>query len=137
MRGKAMHMKLRKPAMCLLACLLLMATQSIVLAQGRGRGAGAPSGNPGRGGPPAGVGVDRGINTSSDRSDGRADIGRSTASDRSNGRSDAGLDRARLQRENAQRAENELREHPGMTASLHTNANDFRASYRAALLTNP
>lgn len=133
-----MHLKVRKPAVFLLACVFLIAMQSIVSAQGRGRGRGGPpSGNPGMGGPPAGVGVDRGINTSSDRSDGRADVGRSTASDRSNGRSDAGLDRARLQRENAQRAENELREHPGMAASLHTNANDLRAGYRAALLTNP
>ena len=132
-----MHMKLRKPAICLLACLLLMATQSIVLAQGRGRGAGAPSGNPGRGGPPSGVGVDRGINTSSDRSSGRADTGRSTASDRSNGRSDAGLDRARLQRENAQQANDELRNHPGMAANLHTTANDLRKGYQAALAANP
>lgn len=132
-----MHVKPGKPAIFLLTCVFLIAMQSIVSAQGRGRGAGRPSGNPGTGGPPAGVGVDRGINTSSDRSNGRADAGRSTASDRSNGRSDAGLDRARLQRENSQQANNELRNHPELAARLHTNANDLRAGYQAALLTNP
>jgi hypothetical protein len=130
-------MKLGKPATFLLTCLLLMAMQSIVSAQGRGRGAGGPSGNRGVGGPPSGIGVDRGINTSSDRSNGRADTGRSTASDRSNGRSDAGLDRARLQRENAQQANDELRNHPGMAANLHTTANDLRSGYQAALAANP
>ncbi len=132
-----MHMKLGRSATFLLACAFLIGMQVIVSAQGRGRGAGAPSGNPGRGGPPSGVGVDRGINTSSDRSNGHADTGRSTASDRSNGRSDAGLDRARLRRENAQEANDELRDHPGMAANLHTTANDLRAGYQAALLTNP
>lgn len=132
-----MHSKLGKPAIFLLTCVLLIAMQSIISAQGRGHGGGPPSGNPGMGGPPAGVGVDRGINTSSDRSNGRADVGRSTASDRSNGRSDAGLDRARLQRENAQQANDELRNNPEMAAHLHTTANDLRAGYQAALLTNP
>ena len=89
------------------------------------------------GGPPSGVGVDRGINTSSDKSNGRANVGRSTASDRSNGRSDAGLDRARLQRENARQANDELRNHPELAARLHTTANDLRSGYQAALITNP
>lgn len=132
-----MHKKLSRSAMFLLACAFLIGMQSIISAQGRGRGAGPPSGNPGMGGPPAGVGVDRGINTSSGKSNGRADVGRSTASDRSNGRSDAGLDRARLQRENAQRANDELRNHPEMAARLHTTANDLRSGYQAALLANP
>jgi len=132
-----MYMRIKKPAIFLLTCVLLIAMQSIVSAQGRGRGGGAAPGNRGMGGPPAGVGVDRGINTSSDRSGGRADTGRGIASERSNGRSDAGLDRARLQRENAQQANDELRSHPGMAARLHTNANDLRAGYQAALLTNP
>lgn len=132
-----MHFKIGTSAIFLLTCVFLIAMQSIVSAQGRGRGAGPPSGNPGMGGPPSGVGVDRGINTSSDRSNGRADNGRATASDRSNGRSDAALDRARLQRENVLRADDELRGHPGMAASLHTTANDLRAGYRAALLANP
>ena len=132
-----MHMKLGRSTTFLLACAFLIGMQVIVSAQGRGRGAGAPSGNPGMGGPPSGVGVDRGINTSSDRSNGRADTGRSTASDRSNGRSDAGLDRARLQRENAKEANDELRNHPGMAANLHTTANDLRSGYQAALAANP
>ena len=83
------------------------------------------------------MGVDRGISTSSDRSNGRADTGRSTASDRSNGRSDSGLGRARLQRQNSQEADSELRDHPGMATSLHTTANDLRSGYHAALLANP
>lgn len=127
-----MDTKLRKFAMIVLACLFLAGMQAIVSAQGRGRPAGSPGG-----GPPAGVGVDRGIGTSSDRSNGRADTGRATASDRSNGRSDAGLERARLQRKNAQEADQELNDHPGMAARLHTTANDLRAGYQAALLTNP
>src|SRR5438876_7099714 len=122
-----------------LVFLLMAGLQVMASAQGRGRGGGGGGSSAGGrgGGPPSGVGVDRGINTSSDRSNGRADTGRSTASDRSNGRSDAGLDRARLQRENAAEANNELRNHPEMAASLHTTANDLRAGYRAALLTNP
>ena len=132
-----MHTKLRNLAMLIVVCLSLIGMQAIVSAQGRGHGAGAPSGNPGMGGPPAGVGVDRGIGTSSDRSNGRADTGRATASDRSNGRSDAGIDRARLQRENSERADQELSDHPGMAAALHITANDLRAGYQAALATNP
>jgi hypothetical protein len=48
-----------------------------------------------------------------------------------------GLDRARLRRENAQRADNDLKDHPEMAARLHTNANNLRAGYQAALLNNP
>jgi hypothetical protein len=121
-----------------LLLLLVAGLHVMASAQGRGRGAGGgpPAGNPG-GGPPSGVGVDRGISTSSDRSNGRADTGRGTASDRSNGRSDAGLDRARLQQQNSQQADKELRDHPGMAANLHTTANDLRSGYQAALATNP
>jgi len=111
--------------------------ESVAAAQGHGHGqGGSPAGNPGMGSP-GGIGVNRGINTSSDRSNGRADSGRSTASDRSNGRSDAGLDRARLQRENARHADEELNDHPQMAARLHTTANDLRSGYQGALLTNP
>ncbi len=131
-----MHVKLGKPAIFLLTCVFLIGMQSIGSGQGRGRGAGPPAGNPG-GGPPSGVGVDRGISTSSDRSNGRADTGRGTASDRSNGRSDAGLDRARLQEQNSQQADKELRDHPGFAANLHTTANDLRSGYQAALAANP
>ena len=132
-----MHAKLRKLGMLVLASVFLIGMQVIVSAQGRGRGAAGPPAGSRGGGPPAGVGVDRGIGTSSDRSNGRADKGRATASDRSNGRSDEGLDRARLQRENAQRADQELNDHPQMPARLHTTANDLRAGYQAALSTNP
>jgi hypothetical protein len=132
-----MHGKLSRSAMLVLACALLIAAHSIVLAQGRGKGGGRPSSNPGMGGPPSGVGVDRGISTSSDRSNGRADNGRGIASDNSNGRSDAGLVRARLQRENSLRADDELNDHPLMAPRLHTTARDLRAGYQAALLSNP
>jgi hypothetical protein len=77
------------------------------------------------------------MGTSSDRSGGRADSGRGTASDRSGGRSDAGLERARLQQQNSQQADHELRDHPQMAAKLHTTANDLRRGYQGALLTNP
>ena len=106
-------------------------------AQGRGRGGGGGGGRGMGGGRPAGVGVDRGIGRSSTSSDGRSDTGRGTASERSRGRSDAGLERARLRRENARRADDELREHPQMAARLRTTANDLREGYRAALATNP
>ena len=89
------------------------------------------------GGPPAGVGVDRGIGRSSDSSTGRSDTGRGNASVRSDGRHDAGVERARLRRENASDAARELREHPEMAARLHTTANDLRAGYEAALAANP
>src|SRR6266849_4621512 len=122
-----------------LVFLLMAGLQVMASAQGRGRGGGGGGSSAGGrgGGPPSGVGVDRGISTSSDRSNGRADSGRATASDRSNGRSDAGLERARLQRENARAADEELSDHPQMAARLHTTANDLRSGYQAALLTNP
>lgn len=121
-----------------LVFVLMAGIQLMASAQGRGRGAGGgpPAGTP-SGGPPSGVGVDRGISTSSDKSAGRADTGRGTASDRSNGRSDAGLDRARLQEQNSQQADKELSDHPGMAPNLHTTANDLRSGYQAALATNP
>jgi len=130
-----MQSKLRNSTIVVVACAALIGAQAIVSAQGRGHGAGPPAGS--GGGPPAGVGVDRGISKSAGRSDGRADVGRSTASDRSNGRSDAGLERARLQRENSQSANQELNDHPGLASALHTTANDLRAGYQAALLANP
>src|SRR5437763_11632458 len=86
------------------------------------------------GGPPAGGGVDRGLGTASDRSNGRSDSGLGTASDHSRGRSDAGLERARSNEHDADR---ELRAHPDLANSLHTTAGDLRAGYQAALATNP
>jgi len=137
-----MYGKLRVLMRMALACLLLLGIQTNASAQGRGHGGGRPAGAGGGAGNsgmgrPSGVGVDRGINTSSDRSNGRADAGRGKASERSAGRSDAGLERARLQRENARRADDELRDHPQMAARLHTTANDLRDGYQAALATNP
>ncbi len=132
-------MKNRFELLPILVLVLVVAIPISAEAQGRGGGrgqGGPPSGSPGRG-QPAGIGVDRGINTSSEMSNGRADTGRGKASDRSNGRSDAGLERARLQRENAQRANDELNDHPQMATRLHTSANKLRSGYQAALLTNP
>src|SRR5260370_30013052 len=117
-----------------LVFLLIAGIQVMASAQGRGRGAGPPAGTP-SGGPPSGVGVDRGISTSSDKSAGRADTGRGTASDRSNSRSDAGLDRARLQEQNSQQADKDLRDHPGLAAHLHTTANDLPRASQAAMAT--
>lgn len=122
----------------LIAAIFAIAMTTDAAAQGRGRGGG---GGGGRGaspsGPPSGVGVDRGLGRSSDASDGRADVGRGNASDNSNGRSDAGLERARLQRENMNNANRELRSHPNIASDLHVNANDLRADYQAALAVNP
>jgi hypothetical protein len=106
-------------------------------AQGRGRGGGGgrPAGNPGMGG--RGGGVDGGLGTASDRSNGRSDRGMGTASDKSGGRSDAGLDRARAASENAKQADKELRDHPGMANGMNMSANQLRSGYQAALATNP
>jgi hypothetical protein len=118
-----------------LVCALVLTVHTDAAAQGRGRGGGGGGGH--AGGPPAGVGVDRGLGRSSDASNGRADTGRGNASDKSNGRSDEGLERARMQRDNARRADKELRDHPEMAERLHTTANDLREGYRAALASNP
>ena len=132
-----MRSKITLLTIVLITSAFLLGMETVASAQGRGRGQGGPpAGVPG-GGPLGRTGVGRGIDTSSDRSNGRADAGRSTASDRSNGRSDAGLDRAALQRQNAESADRDLNDHPGMAARLHTTANDLRSGYQAALLTNP
>jgi hypothetical protein len=130
-----MNGKIKSLAIILFAFAFLLGLETVVSAQGRGRGQGGPP--PGAGGPPSGVGVSRGIGTSSDRSNGRADVGRSTASDRSNGRSDVGLDRAALQRQNSVAANRDLRDHPELATRLHTTANDLRNGYQSALLVNP
>src|SRR5256885_13335575 len=131
-----MRSKITSLTIVLIASAFLLGMESVASAQGRGRGQGGPPAGIPAGGPPSGVGVGRGISTSSDRSNGRADTGRSTASDRSSGRSDVGLERAALQRQNAERAERDLNDHPEMAARLHTSANDLRRGYQAALLTN-
>jgi hypothetical protein len=101
---------------------------------GRGSGGGPPSG---AGGPPTGVGVDRGLGNASSRSGGRSDDGLSNASTKSNGRSDDGIERARRASSNLNKADDDLRDHPGLPKALHTNANDLRSGYQAALATNP
>lgn len=117
-------------------CALVLFVATGVFAQGRGHGSGAGRGNAG-GGPPAGVGVDRGLGNASSRSGGRSDDGLGNASTRSNGRSDTGLERARHASSNLNKADDDLRDHPGLPRALHTNANDLRAGYQAALATNP
>ena len=124
-------------------CVLVLALASGVFAQGRGHGGGRPSGVGGGsssthgGGPPTGVGVDRGLGNASGRSGGRSDDGLGNASTKSNGRSDAGIERARRQSSNMRKADDDLRDHPGLPNALHTNANDLRDGYQAALATNP
>ena len=121
--------------------LLVLATGAFAQGKGGGRGGGGGRGSGGGsghgGGPPAGVGVDRGLGNASERSGGRSDDGLNNASSRSNGRSDAGLERARRASSNLRRADDDLRDHPGVPRALHTNANDLRSGYQAALATNP
>ena len=122
------------------AGLLILGTSAPTLAQGRGGGrgqAGPPPGNPGGGRPTAAPGADRGLGTASERSRGRSDEGLRTASERSGGRSTEGLERARLARENSQRADDDLRRHPHMAERLNTTPEQLRAGYQAALATNP
>lgn len=131
---------IRNGAYTVSLCLLVLLLATSAFAQGKGKGGGGGRGGGGgssAGGPPAGRGVDRGIDTSSSKSGGRADDGRGNASDKSNGRSDAGLERARRASSNMRRADDDLRNHPGIPRALHTNANDLRAGYQAALLQNP
>jgi hypothetical protein len=120
------------------AATLIIATAPNASAQGKGHGGGGGGGRGASpGGPPSGVGVDRGIGRSSDASMGRADNGRGNASERSNGRSDAGLERARIANENLRSADNDLRKHPNIARDLRVNANDLRAGYQTALQSNP
>ncbi len=120
----------------LMAFAFAIATGPSVAAQGKGRGGGG-GGGASPGGPPSGVGVDRGLGRSSETSTGRSDNGRDNASTRSNGRSDEGLERARIASQNLHDADNDLRHHPNIASDMHVNANDLRAGYQAALLTNP
>jgi len=127
----------------LLLSMLVLALATGAFAQGKGHGGGGGRGSGGGppsgvgGGPPSGVGVDRGIGNASSRSGGRSDDGLGNASTKSNGRSDDGIDRARRAGSNLRHADDDLRDHPGIPNALHTNANDLRAGYQAALATNP
>src|SRR6185369_9291909 len=122
-----------------LVSLLVLTLATGVFAQGKGHGGGVGGGrcSGSSGGPPPGVGVDRGLGNASSRSGGRSDDGLSNASTRSNGRSDAGLERARRASSNMHKADDDLNDHPGLPRALHTNANDLRAGYQSALATNP
>ena len=133
------NIRLHRFVYALLTALFVVSLSTSAFAQGRGRGGGVGGGSSaGRGGgPPAGTGVDRGLGNASASSNGRSDDGLGNASSRSNGRSDAGLDRARIAGDNLHRADQDLRDHPGVASALHTNANDLRAGYQAALATNP
>ncbi|MBA3632147.1 MAG: hypothetical protein H0W58_04955 [Acidobacteria bacterium] len=101
--------------------VLLIFAQNSALAQGRGRGNAGGAGN---------SGVNRPGNPN-------VGFGQDNASRRSNGRSGEGLERARPGRENARRAESEVRNNPHTAKLLGTNANDLRQSYQAALNENP
>jgi|SRR5688572_24223943 len=123
-----------------LLCLLVSALAAGAFAQGKGRGGGGSKGGGGGssnrgGGPPPGTGVDRGLGNASERSGGRSDDGLSNASTKSKGRSAEGIERARSN--NLRRADDDLRDHPRLPRALHTNANDLREGYQAALATNP
>ncbi|HEY2960937.1 MAG TPA: hypothetical protein VGJ37_00850 [Pyrinomonadaceae bacterium] len=118
-------------------CLLVLLLATGALAQGRGRGGGGGHGSGNAGGPPPGVGVDRGLGNASTHSGGRSDSGLENASTKSNGRSADGLERARQASSNLRHADDDLRDHPGVPRALHTNANDLRSGYQAALATNP
>jgi hypothetical protein len=127
-----------------LLCLLVLVLATGVFGQGKGKGGGGGGGGRGSGGgsghgggPPAGVGVDRGLGNASEKSGGRSDSGLGNASTNSKGRSDDGLERARRASNNLRRADDDLRNHPGVPRALHTNANDLRAGYQAALVNNP
>ncbi len=116
-----------------LVSLLMLTLATGVFAQGKGRGGGVGGGR-GSGGS---MGSSGGLGNASERSGGRSDDGLSNASTRSNGRSDAGLARADRASSNLQHADNDLRDHPNLPNALHTNANDLRSGYQAALATNP
>jgi hypothetical protein len=122
-----------------LLCLLVFALAVGAFAQGKGRGGGSGRGSGGGsnrgGGPPPGTGVDRGLGNASERSGGRSDDGLSNASTKSKGRSAEGIERARSN--NLRRADDDLRDHPRLPRALHTNANDLRSGYQAALAVNP
>ena len=120
-----------------IVCVFVISLTTSASAQGRGKGGGGGRGSGNSGGPPPGVGVDRGLGNASSRSNGRSDEGLGTASERSKGRSDDGHERARQAGNNLRDADRELREHPRVAHTLRVNANDLRAGYQTALLTNP
>lgn len=125
----------RKGAQVTLLSVLVLVLATAAFAQGKGKGGGGNKGGSSRGGPPTGAGVDRGLGKASEKSGGRSDEGLSNASTKSKGRSAEGIERAR--NANLRKADDDLRDHPGVPKALHTNANDLRSGYQAALATNP
>jgi len=124
------------------ALVVVVAIAATALGQGKGRGGGVgggrgSGGGGGVGGPPSGVGVDRGLGNASTRSNGRSDDGLGNASEKSKGRSDAGLERARMASDRLREADKDLRDHPRMASALNMNANTLRSGYQAALASNP
>ena len=120
------------------AVAMLLCVAADTYGQGRGRGGGGGGGRAAGGGPPTGVGVDRGLGNASTRSSGRSDDGLGNAATRSNGRSTAGLDRARLARDNANRmSDNDLNRYRGLSKKLGTTPEEMRARYEMALMQNP
>ena len=96
-------------------CLLVLLLTAGAFAQGKGKG----GGNKGGGG-------------SSNRGGGPG-----KESNKSRGPSDTGAERARREKSNLRKADDDLRDHPNLPKALHTNANDLRGGYQAALATNP
>ncbi len=135
--SKLIHKGTYAAFLCLL--VVVLATGAFAQGKGGGKGGGGGSGKGGGsssghgGGPPGGGG----LGNASDRSKGRSDDGLSNASNKSNGRSDAGLERARKAKDNLRRADDDLRNYPGIPRTLKLNANDLRGGYQAALVTNP
>ena len=113
--------------------ILVLTLATGVFAQGKGHGGGVGNGR----GSSGGMGSSGGLGNASERSGGRSDNGLGNASTKSNGRSDAGLDRADRASSNLRHADDDLRDHPNLPNALHTNANDLRSGYQAALATNP
>ena len=94
-------------------CLLVLTLSVGVFAQGKGRGGGNKGGSSNRGGGP------------------------SDGSTKSKGHSDKGVERGRRESANLRKADDNLRDHPGLPKALHTNANDLRSGYQSALAVNP
>jgi hypothetical protein len=115
------------------AIIICLGADSSLLAQGRGggrpAGTGQPTGNPG---------VGRGLGTASTMSNGRSDTGLGNASTRSNGRSDSGLNTARNGgRPGDLPPDNELNRYRGISKKLGSTPAEMKAAYEAALATNP
>ena len=68
---------------------------------------------------------------------GRGGGGGSSGGGQRGGRSDTGMGSARLQQQNLEDADQELRDHPGMAVKLQTTADELRSGYQAAMTTNP